>query len=413
VSYLNVTEIDSALSGLAQTYPSLCELIVLPNPTIEGRTCYALRIGRKTSMADAVLFTACAHAREWGGADICVYFAADLLEAYSAGTGLAYGGKWFSSLAIRRIVERLTVVVFPCLNPDGRAFDQQDPNRLWRKNRNQGQSGGNPARVGVDLNRNHSFLWDFRTKFHPQANPSTLASDNPASEIYHGPAPDSEPETRNVHWLLDTHRFVRWHMDIHSFTGDLLFLWGDDTDQTTDWSMNFRNAGYDGQRGTTGAYGEYIASKDLTLVSGTAQRVVDVVNAVRGGHYEAKQSVFLTGTGTTVSYPVSGGVDDYSYSRHRVDCTRRKVYAFTVEFGYWTGDYQTSFHPPWAEMEQIVAEIDAGMVEFCVAATPAFTWPWPWLFRRLWPWQIWDPMVRLLGRLVGPIIQQFRNRAPG
>jgi murein tripeptide amidase MpaA len=413
MSYLNLAEIDSALAGLAQQYPSLCELVTLPNPTFEGRTSYALRIGRKTSLADAVLFTACQHAREWGGADICVYFAADLLEAYTLGTGLTYGGKQFSSLSIRRVVERLNVVVFPCVNPDGREYDQQDPSRLWRKNRNPAQSGGDPARVGVDLNRNHSLLWDFRTKFHPQANPGTVASDDPVSDIYHGPAPDSEPETQNVHWLLDTHRFVRWHMDIHSFTGDVLFLWGDDTDQTTDWSMNFLNPGYDGQRGVTGGYGEYIPTKDRALVGGTAQRVVDAVNAVRGGHYEAKQSVFLSGTGTSVTYPVSGAIDDYSYSRHRVDCTRRKVYAFTVEFGYWTGDYQTSFHPPWPEMQQIVGEIDAGMVEFCVAAIPTFTWPWPWLFRRLWPWQIWEPMVRVFGRWFGPILQRFVNRAPG
>jgi murein tripeptide amidase MpaA len=405
MSYLNVDEVESALSGLAQTYPALCELITLPNTTSEGRTCHALRIGAD-SMANGVLFTGCAHAREWGGADICVYFAADLLEAYQAGTGLSYGNKSFSSLTIRSIVENLNVVVFPCVNPDGRAFDQQY-DVLWRKNRNPAQSNGIAQRVGVDLNRNHSFLWDFHTKFSPQANPATLASDDPASDIYHGSAPDSEPETRNVNWLLDTYRFTRWHMDIHSYTGDMLFLWGDDTDQSSDSSMNFRNTAYDGQRGVEGGYAEYIPSNDLNLVTGTAQRVVNAINAVRAGHYEAKQSVFLWSTSTTVSYPVSGAVDDYAYSRHLVDCTRGKVYAFTVEFGYPASDARTSFHPPWAEMEQIVAEIDAGMIEFCSATLPSWTLPWEAAYRRLFPWQIWDPMVRLTEPVVRPIVERL------
>jgi murein tripeptide amidase MpaA len=405
VSYLNVDEVDSALKALAQTYPSLCDLVALPNQTIEGRTCYALRIGTDP-VGDGVLFTGCAHAREWGGADICVYFAADLLEAYTAGSGLAYGGKSFSSFTIRSIVENLNVVIFPCINPDGRAFDQQY-DVLWRKNRNPAQSNGTPQRVGVDLNRNHAFLWDFRTKFNPLANPATLASDDPASDIYHGSASDSEPETRNVNWLLDTYRFTGRYMDIHSFTGDVLFVWGDDTDQSSDSSMNFRNTAYDGQRGVEGGYGEYIPSNELNVVAGTAQRVVNAINAVRGGHYEAKQSVFLQAASATVNYPVSGAVDDYAYGRHLVDCTKARVYAFTLEFGYPTNDLRTSFHPPWSEMEQIVSEIDAGMIEFCLAALPTWTPPWEAAYRHLFPWQIWDPMVQIAEPVVRPILKRF------
>jgi murein tripeptide amidase MpaA len=408
VSYLNVDEVDSALQGLAQTYPSLCELVELPNQTAEGRTCHAIRIGTNP-VADGVLFTACAHAREWGGADICVYFAADLLEAYTAGTGLAYGGKAFSSFTVRRIVEHLNVIVFPCVNPDGRAFDQQH-DILWRKNRNPAESSGDPQRVGVDLNRNHSFLWDFKTKFNPLANPGTLASDDPASDIYHGSAANSEPETLNVHWLLDTYRFTKWLLDIHSYWGDVLYPWGDDSDQSTDASMNFRNTAYDGQRGVQGGYGEFIPGGDLNLVAGTAQRVVNAINAVRGGHYEAKQSVFLQASTTTVNYPTSGAVDDYAYSRHQSDFTKTKVHALTLEFGYPAGDFRTSFHPPWPEMEQIVSEIDAGMIEFCSAALPTWTLPFEAAYRHLFPWQIWDPMVRVAEPVVRPIVERLLTR---
>jgi murein tripeptide amidase MpaA len=409
VSYLNVDEVESALKGLALQYPTVAELIELPYKTIEGRTCHALRIGT-SAVSDGVLFTACAHAREWGGADICVYFAADLLEAYTAESGIAYGGKVFSAGTVASIVTKLSVLVLPCVNPDGRKFDQNHPQVLWRKNRNPKDSGGDPERIGVDINRNHSFLWDFRKAFAPGAVTKfsgTLASDDPGNILYHGSAPDSEPETRNIHWLFDTYRFVRWCMDIHSYGPDVLFSWGDDVDQSDTPSMNFLNPAWDGQRGLDGGYAEYIDSRDRSVVEGAAQRVCNAINTVRGGHYEAKQSVFLHATSTKISYPTSGAVDDYSYSRHWADCTRGKVYGFTLEFHYWTGDSQTAFHPPWPEMEQIVAEIDAGMVEFCLAAVPRFVPPWYVAFRRLWPWEIWDPLVRLAEPIVRPIVERL------
>ncbi|MGH3974463.1 MAG: M14 family zinc carboxypeptidase, partial [Pseudonocardiaceae bacterium] len=65
MSYFNVNEVESALTGLAAAYPSICELIFLPNLTIEGRTCHAVRIGKyAASDRDAVLLTGVVHARE-------------------------------------------------------------------------------------------------------------------------------------------------------------------------------------------------------------------------------------------------------------------------------------------------------------------------------------------------------------
>ncbi len=416
MSYLNVDEVNSALSALATTYPGLTELIALPDASVEGRRSYALRIGMNPN-TDGVLFTGCAHAREWGGADACVYFAADLLEAYTQGTGLQYGTRWFAPASVKSIVERITVVVFPCVNPDGRAFDQQH-DALWRKNRNPAAAGGDPSRIGVDVNRNHPFLWDFRRKFAPNANPGTLASDDPANELFHGAAANSEPETRNVHWLLDRYRFMRWYVDIHSFDGDVLYAWGDDLDQSTTPSMSFLNNAYDGQRGVAGGYGEYIASADLTIARGAAQRVVETMGAVRGKPYVATQSVSLWGSQGSVSYPVSGTAADYAFSRHSADCTKRKVYAFTMEFGFEAASSRDGFHPPWPEMAEIVKEVDAGMLELCLVATPAWVPPWKILWRRLFPWQIWDPMVRAIGGAIRELSARLhvgsrvRGRAP-
>jgi murein tripeptide amidase MpaA len=41
-------------------------------------------------------------------------------------------------------------------------------------------------------------------------------------------------ETKNVHWLFDSHPRIRRFIDIHSFGGTILHPWGDDTTQTTD-----------------------------------------------------------------------------------------------------------------------------------------------------------------------------------
>ncbi|MGI8808050.1 MAG: M14 family zinc carboxypeptidase [Acidimicrobiales bacterium] len=410
MSYLNVVEVESALAGLAKEYPDITELITLPNKTWEGRTSHVLRIGHD-SLHDGVLFTACQHAREWGGAEISVYFAADLLEAYTGGTGLTYGGTSFSSWTVQAIVDRLSVFVYPCVNPDGRKFDQEH-DALWRKNRSPANSGGIPSRIGVDLNRNQPWLWDFHTAFAPAAQSfGTLASDDPGDLLYHGPSPGSEPEGANIRWLLDTYRTIGRYLDIHSYTGDLLFTWGDDSNQTVNPAMNFRNPAYDGQRGVQGGYEEYIDPADLNAIHGIANRVVNAMKGVRGQSYVAKQSVFLWGNGQ-VGYPTSGTVDDYVYSRHQTSCLDGKVLAFTLEFGFPEDDVRTSFHPPWPEMEKIVVDADAGLVEFCAAALPRWVPPWIVAYRRLWPWEIYGPVAKRFEQVLQPLLDAIGDLRP-
>src|SRR5512138_3859391 len=97
MTFLNVVEIESALVGLASAYPTMAELIPLPFFTAEGRQSNAIRIGSRQCYRKTVLIVSGTHAREWGGPDICINFVADLLEAWSLGTGLIYGGTSFSA----------------------------------------------------------------------------------------------------------------------------------------------------------------------------------------------------------------------------------------------------------------------------------------------------------------------------
>ena len=98
MAYLNVDEIESALQNLAAAYSPLTELITLPNTTHESRRSRCLRIGSDASQ-HGVLVLGGVHAREWVPPDALVFFAADLLEAYTEGTGLGYGGRYSSVLS--------------------------------------------------------------------------------------------------------------------------------------------------------------------------------------------------------------------------------------------------------------------------------------------------------------------------
>jgi hypothetical protein len=49
-----------------------------------------------------------------------------------------------------------------------------------------------------------------------------------------------------------------------------------------------------------------------------------------------------------------------------VDSARTKVYSYTIEWG--RPDNPTPFHPPYAEMKQIINEITAALLQFCVKA---------------------------------------------
>ena len=424
MSFLNVNEIESALVALASTYPSISQLITLPYFTYEGRQSHALLIGTGTGCPQTgVLIISGAHAREWGGPDICIDFAADLLEAYSLGTGLVYGGTSFTGDEIKSIVNRLDVLVFPDINPDGRNYSQA-VYAMWRKNRNPASSGGQASKIGVDPNRNYDFLWDFTTAFAPGAQAGgTLASTNPSSDIFHGTAPFSEAETKNVLWLFKQYPQISWFMDVHSYGGDILHSWGDDANQSTSPDKNFTNPTWNGQRGLPGdAYGEYIGACDLAKAAAAGNDMSAAIGGVRGETYAVAQSFFLPSWGST--YPTSGASDDWAASRYFSDPTKKKVSGYTIEF-----NRVKTFFPTWAEMQLIILDVDAGLVRLCLAAVPRvsiaswwcrFRWLNEAIWHRVFPPELWGPygpwerirhgVESILFPIVGPIIRNFRRR---
>ena len=351
--YLNVDEIESALQNLAAAYPALTELITLPNASHEGRSSRCLRIGSDASR-DGVLVLGGVHAREWVPPDALVSFAADLLEAYTAGTGLGYGGRYFPASDVQQVLEQANLFLYACVNPDGRRFSQTAESQ-WRKNRRPHPSGG--GCIGVDLNRNFDFLWDHTNKFAPDAGVRTSA-DPCDRNVYRGPSAASEPETRNVVWLLDARPLIRWHIDVHSAVPVILHNWGSDQNQTTQPAQTFLNAVFDGVRGrpNDAAYGEFIAQAELDRVIQLGAVMSAAVEDVRGETYPVEPAYGL--------YPTSGASDDYAYSRHFADPGTPQVLGFTIECG-------KSFQPTWTEAEHVIREVSAALLAFAVEVAEA------------------------------------------
>ncbi|HXQ21131.1 MAG TPA: M14 family metallopeptidase, partial [Candidatus Acidoferrales bacterium] len=323
--YRTVAEVESALAAAAAPpNDAFTQLISLPEKTWEERACQAIKIANGNAPGRiGIYFLGGVHAREWGSPDILMNFIEQLTQAYQTHNGITIGPKKFTAAQIQSIVNGKDVYVFPQANPDGRNYSMtKDP--MWRKNRRPAPATNSKC-IGVDINRNYDFLWNYPQYFAAAA--PIANSLDPCNETYIGPSTFSEPETRNAAWMFDTFPNIGYFIDVHSFSEDILYSWGDDEDQSADVSMNFQNAAYDGTRGvvTDKTYKEYIPAADKATAVKLATRMRDAIKAVRGRAYKVEQSVGL--------YPTAGTSDDYGFSRYIRDKSKGKVYSYTIEWG--------------------------------------------------------------------------------
>lgn len=346
--YLSVEEIETAMGNAATNNPGLCQLITLPNITYEGRTCHAVRIaGGTLAYRPGILFIGGVHAREWGSSDILIAFMENIIEAYKNSTSLSFQGKIFASADIQQIVESLDIFIFPDVNPDGKAFSQGGTD--WRKNRR--PLNGD---IGVDVNRNYDFLWDANVYFDPSLYFGYLYATS--SGTYHGPSPFSEAEAQNIKWLIDTHTNIAFFIDIHSYGQKIMYIWGNDENQSLNLEQNFSNPTFNGHRGISGdAYKEFIFDVDAQKISQIASRMNNALFSVRGKSYSRGQIFHQVGVS-------AGASASYVFSRYFSNPSLRKVFAFGIEWGQM-------FQPPPAEMTNILDDIGAALTEFCLCAS--------------------------------------------
>jgi murein tripeptide amidase MpaA len=359
--YLTTDEVERAMELGEQNHRGYFQRIALPHKTWEKRRCHAFRVGKsqggRSGKRVGICFIAGVHGREWGGPDILVYFGIRLLRAYHDRLPIKLGRKIFTPAEVKRIVEKADIIVFPQVNPDGRHFSMTH-HAMWRKNRRPAPAGRAHRSIGVDINRNFPMQWKFERYFAPGTIDSTR---NPGDyESYVGPRAGSEPETKNVMWLLDQHPQIRFFIDLHSYGETLLHSWGGDQNQSNDPGMCFWNKAYDGKRGLIhdDGYREYMPAADQKLALRLGTRLAGAIRQVRGRKYRVQQSVGL--------YPTAGSTDDYAYSRHFVDRKKSKIISYTMEWGRTHAS--TPFHPPYPEMRKVMREVTAGLLEFCLEA---------------------------------------------
>jgi murein tripeptide amidase MpaA len=356
MAYLNYDEIVSGLQLLCDEYPDHAQLLRLPNLSVESRPVYAVAIGdSRAATTTSAIMVGGMHAREWVPPDALLYLCADLLEARQRGTGLHYGAMSFDKQTVERIFSSFQLIILPCANPDGRVFSQE-VDRDWRKNRARLPGHNGALCCGVDLNRNFDIAWDFKKHFAPG---KVSASDDPCHKyLYVGPTPASEPETRNIVWLLDQYAGTRWFIDVHSAIPAIFYSWGLDENQVSDKTFNFRNSAHDGKRGIEGdeLYREFIDAGDLAEIRRLSQVMQTAVATVNGDSYDVSAAFSL--------YATSGASDDYAYSRHQVDASKPKVFGFTIECGH---DGQ----PHWPQAEVVMKEVGAALVAFAADASRA------------------------------------------
>ena len=347
--YRSVAQLDLLSNLLAAWFPAYFKRFALPEPSVQGRAVYALRLrAGGGGERRGVMVVGGTHSRELMNPDAIIELAVDLFVSHKNGTNITYGNRTWSAAEIKLILETLDLWLVPCMNPDGREYVMNIDN-LWRKNRRD-----NPGTEcdGVDLNRNFDVLWGVT-----QGQTSCAQ----CSDVYCGPQAFSEPETRNIRSVLDTRR-VDCFVDVHSYSELVLWPWGHAPSQTTDSTKRFTTlpSGTCAPIGVPG-YQEYIPPRDLQRFQTVGSRIVSAIASVRGRAYTSEPSIAL--------YPTTGTQSDYAYSRHIANPKLRKTYGFTFETGPWAGNVADSFHP--ADPTLIKRDAKAGIIALmqqCICA---------------------------------------------
>lgn len=167
-TYRTLADYERDMQTLAREHPDLVKPLTLPYPTSSGRLVHGIEISRDVRASDGkpvFVTVGMHHGNEWPSGELVMEYAVDLVQQASS------GDPYVSSL-----LARARLVVVPVVNVDG-----------FVRNRRQ-------TDTNVDMNRNYGFGW------------------LPISTG--GAAPWSEPEARNIRWLLSTRQattFVTQH----------------------------------------------------------------------------------------------------------------------------------------------------------------------------------------------------------
>lgn len=197
-AYYTLYDIYAWLDDLVIAYPDIVTGII-GGGSYEGREIKGIKISHGSGKR-VIFVEGGIHSREWISPSSVCYIISELLTSEDAETMAAVRDyDWY---------------IFPVTNPDGYIWTHESF-RMWRKNRRPFGSA-----FGVDLNRNWNNNWLV-----------SGASTNPATDIYAGPGPFSEPETRSLsNYIRSIGDQIDLYLSFHSFSQMLLVPYGNTTD---------------------------------------------------------------------------------------------------------------------------------------------------------------------------------------
>ncbi|XP_075413507.1 carboxypeptidase A4 [Tenrec ecaudatus] len=261
-AYHSLEAIYREMDNMATEFPDLVTRVKIGH-SFENRPLYVLKFSTGAGkQRPAIWLNAGIHSREWISQATGIWTARKIVSDYKKDS------------ALTSILEKMDIFLLPVANPDGYVYTQTK-NRFWRKTRSQ-----NPGSscIGADPNRN----WN--ASFAGQG-----ASDNPCSEVYHGPHAHSEVEVKSVADFIQEHGDFKCFVDLHSYSQLLMYPYGYTVNKARDAEELDKVARH--------------AAKALASLSGTEYQV---------------------GPTCTTVYPASGSSMDWAYDNGI-------KYAFTFE----------------------------------------------------------------------------------
>src|SRR3954452_1508702 len=183
---------------VARRHPLITKLVTI-GKTTNGQDIIAMKVSLgarllKDGAKPSTLYMSAQHAREW----ITPEMNRRLMHYYVDG--------YLHNRQVTNLINTTELWFVPVSNPDGYDFTFTPGQRLWRKNlRDNDANGVITPGDGVDPNRNYAYKWGYDNEG---------SSDDPASETYRGPGPNSEPESKAIDSLfkrVDFTEFVNYH----------------------------------------------------------------------------------------------------------------------------------------------------------------------------------------------------------
>jgi len=213
-------DVQNAIRALLGRYSSLKAFPI--GKSVLGREITALCVGNPTG---ATCFVGATHGLEWLTCTLLIKFCHNLLHALDTGGDL-------SEINVSRALKNRSVVIIPCLNPDGveialRGSQSAGPfcEMVERLSAGQPQKVWQANAAGVDINHNFDAGWCILKEMEQCAG---IAA--PAPTRYGGEHPHSEPETiavttfcmtyqpRSLYSMHSQGEEIYWHYGPHTPT---------------------------------------------------------------------------------------------------------------------------------------------------------------------------------------------------